>query len=150
MKRLLSALLLLVFDADAHVPSADSARGRLYWALGAVSDRSDSMVALSQRAVRLLGLLGGAVNNLGVGYSEGGDKTRPKAYYLRAARLRGQGGDVRGQVESLWNLANWHRKQADYAGALRYLHRGIRAGEGVPAARAKVARFKTEEIERRD
>ncbi len=171
MKRLLSALLLLVFNAAAHLPPADalpplrralararadSTRGRLYWALGAVSDRSDSMVALSQRAVwlleralpaargaerqRLLGLLGGAVNNLGVGYSEGGDKTRPKAYYLRAARLRRQGGDVRGQVESLWNLANWHRKQADYAGALRYLHRGIRAGEGVPAARAKVAR----------
>ena len=46
---------------------------------------------------------------------------------------------MRGQVESLRNLANVRMRQLDYAGALRYYQEGVRAGERVPAARSQVA-----------
>ena len=133
----------------------DTARGRYYWLASEQVEGSDSTryfarqaIPLLERALptardaerrRLLRLLGGAVNNLGVGYSDGGEVVRSQALYLRAARLRQQGGDVRGQVESLRNLANVRMRQLDYAGALRYYQEGVRAGEHVPAARSQVA-----------
>ena len=133
----------------------DTARGRYYWLASEVAESSDSTRYFARRALplleralptaqgaerhRLLRLLGGAVNNLGVGYSDGGEVARSEALYLRAARLRQQGGDVRGQVESLRNLANVRMRQRDYAGALRYYQAGVRAGERVPAARSQVA-----------
>ena len=133
----------------------DTARGRYYWLASEVAESSDSTRYFARRALplleralptaqgaerrRLLRLLGGAVNNLGVGYADGGQVAPAEALYLRAARLRQRGGDVRGQVESLRNLANVRMRQRDYAGALRHYQAGVRAGEGVPAARSQVA-----------
>ena len=133
----------------------DTVRARYYWLASEVVDGSDSIRYFAQRAIplltqamptargaarrRLLGLLGGAVNNLGVGYSNFGLIARSEALFLRAAHLRQQGGDVRGQVESLLNLALALIRQRDYAGALCYCQEGVRAGERVPAAHSVVA-----------
>lgn len=82
----------------------DTARGRYYWQASEEVEGSDSTRYFARRAIplleralptaraaerrRLLRLLGGAVNNLGVGYSDGGEVVRSQALYLRAARLR--------------------------------------------------------------
>ena len=133
----------------------DTARARCYWLASEVVESNDSIRYYAQRATllleralprargaerrRLLRLLGGAVNNLGVGYSDGGEEAPAEALFLRAARLRQQAGDVRGQVESLSNLASiLIATKRDYAGALRCYQQGVRAGERVPAARSVV------------
>ena len=134
----------------------DTARGRLLWQLSEVCEGSDSSVYFARRAVpllegalpaaprpaerqRLRRLLGGALNNLGTGYFDGGHPEAAMRFLQRAARLRGQVGDVRGQVESLYNLAFVCDAQGDYAQALRYYQLGLRTGERVPAARTPVA-----------
>ena len=132
--------------------TTDTARGRHLWALSEFCDGGDSIIYFAQRAIaqlepalpaargaerrRLLSLLGAAVNNLAVGYGDRGGKQWVEPLFRRAARLRQQGGDVRGQVETLSNLALTLENRGDYAGAVRYLQQGIRAGEHVPAARA--------------
>ena len=136
---------------------ADSARGRLNWALSELVESSDSTTYYAQQAVgqleralpataagtpehrRLQRLLGGALNNLAVGYSDSGHEAQARPYYLQAARLRALGGDVRGQVESLGNLAGHYYLQSDYTAALRYYRQGVAAGAGVPAAHSQVA-----------
>ncbi len=137
----------------------DTARGRLAWALSEESESSADMVAYARQAIglltpalaaatgagrrRLLRLLGAAVNNLGVGFSNGGDDRRAEPYYRRAAALRAAGGDVRGQIESLWNLGNTCEDRSDFANALRYYEQGVAAGRGAPAARSQVAQCLT-------
>ncbi|MBR7952212.1 hypothetical protein KBK19_19790 [Microvirga sp. STR05] len=170
MKRLLLVLLFVLlapFEVRADplrplrralaLAHTDTAKARYYWLASEVVESNDSIRYFAQQAMllleralptvqgaerrRLLRLLGGAVNNLGVGYSDGGKEAQAETLFLRAARLRQQGGDVRGQVESLANLASiLHSTKHDYAEALRYYQQGVRAGEHVPAARSVVTR----------
>ena len=140
--------------ALAHA-TTDTARGRLYWALSEITDTSANIQLYAERAIpllrgalphaagaerlRLLRLLGGAINNQGVGYLSQGMASRAQQCYVRAARLRQLGGDVRGQIESLYNLASVRFSKGDNARALHLYQQGVRAGEHVPAARGQVA-----------
>ena len=135
---------------------ADTTRGRLCWAVSEIIESNDSIIYFAQQAIpllqraastaqgaerrRLLGLLGGAINNLAFGLNEQGEQQRAASLYQRAAALRQQGGDVRGQVESYENLGLIYQQQGDYTTALRYYQQGVKAGEHVPAARSKVAK----------
>ena len=133
----------------------DSAQGRIYWALSEYTHSTDSTLWFArqaeqrlQRALpgsagaerpRLCNLLGAALNNVAVGLEGQGQPQQAAGYYRRALRLRKQGGDVRGQVESLLCLGTQALNENDYAQAVRCLQQGVQRGEPVPAARSQVA-----------
>ena len=169
MRLLGLVFLLLAFAASAQptdplpplrralaAASTDSAQGRLCWAMSELSDGLDSTAYYAKRATthlalalarptapaerrRLQSLLGGAFNNLALGNDEGGNRSRAEPLYRRAIAWRTQAGDVRGQLESLWNLGTLYQGRRDYVQALRCMQQGVKAGTGVPAARSELA-----------